>query len=186
MTTSIKALRVSERLCDKLSRVWPSAYASRNQEDVRKATVSGYTTQTPNLALARTAVVLPQCGQRKTEQEWEKCLIGTRDRHYPAHLGMSKLSWSRHCQDLQYHPYKVVRRQELQPQVDRLEFYKWLVTLTDEQLTKVLMSDEANFQLFGHVNSHWGAGNGPQGHRTSTPATSSSGAVWRPKCTVQS
>ena len=70
-------------------------------------------------------------------------------------LAVSKSSWSRITGDLRYHPYKVVRRQELKPQdlPRRLIFCQWLVTLSDQQLLEFLWSDEANFHLCGHVNS---------------------------------
>ena len=56
---------------------------------------------------------------------------------------------------LRYHPYKPVRRQELKAQdmPRRLQFCQWLLTLTEQQLMEFLVSDEANFQLCGHVNS---------------------------------
>ena len=70
-------------------------------------------------------------------------------------LGISKSSWNRMTKDLEYHPYKVHRRHELLPQdyQKRLDFCNWILTLTDDQLFKVVLSDEANFQLSGHVNS---------------------------------
>ena len=54
-----------------------------------------------------------------------------------------------------YHPFKPVRRQELQPgdNILRLAFSQWIITLTDEELLRFLFSDEANFELHGMVNS---------------------------------
>ena len=70
-------------------------------------------------------------------------------------LGMDKSSWWRLAGDLKYHPYKPIRRQELKPQdlPRRLQFCQWLLTMTEAQLLEFLVSDEANFQLNGHVNS---------------------------------
>ena len=49
-----------------------------------------------------------------------------------------------------------VRRQLLKPAdlPRRMTFCTWILTLTDQQLLAFLFSDEANFQLCGHVNSH--------------------------------
>ena len=70
-------------------------------------------------------------------------------------LGISRSSWSRIKKDLNYHPYKPVYQQELKPQdyARRRAFSQWVLTLTDNQLQQFLFSDEANFQLCGHVNS---------------------------------
>ena len=70
-------------------------------------------------------------------------------------LGLAKSSWSRICGDLQYHPYRIIRRHELKEQDPprRLIFCNWLITLSDQELLNILWSDEANFHLCGSVNS---------------------------------
>ena len=70
-------------------------------------------------------------------------------------LGMDKSSWSRICGDLKYHPYRIIRRHELNHQdpPKRLVFCNWLITLSDQELLNILWTDEANFHLCGSVNS---------------------------------
>lgn len=70
-------------------------------------------------------------------------------------LGISKSSWSRIKTELRYHPYKPVRKHELKPEdlPRRRAFCNWILTLPDQQLLRFLYSDEANFELSGHVNS---------------------------------
>ena len=70
-------------------------------------------------------------------------------------LGLNKSTWCRLVKDLRYHPYKPLRRHELQPAdlPRRLHFCRWLVQLPDAEILKILSSDEATFQLHGQVNS---------------------------------
>ena len=72
-------------------------------------------------------------------------------------LGLDKSSWSRICGDLKYHPYRIIRRHELNHQdpPKRLVFVfcNWLITLSDQELLNILWTDEANFHLCGSVNS---------------------------------
>lgn len=70
-------------------------------------------------------------------------------------LGIDKTAWISIKKDIKYHAYKVERTQELNA-VDparRINFCNWLLTHTDEQLSQFCFSDEANFDLSGHVNS---------------------------------
>ena len=70
-------------------------------------------------------------------------------------LALDKSAWWRLAKELRYHPYKPVKRHELQagdlPR--RLAFCQWLVQLADDELLKIVTSDEASFLLNGHVNS---------------------------------
>ena len=70
-------------------------------------------------------------------------------------LFIKKSSFSRLVSDLKYHPYKAVRRHALQPGdlEKRRRFCGWFLQLTDAEQARFLVSDEANFQLGGHVNS---------------------------------
>ena len=54
-----------------------------------------------------------------------------------------------------YHPYKIVRKQELLPgdYPRRLAHCQHVVTQTDDELFHWLTSDEAGFELHGKVNS---------------------------------
>ena len=63
--------------------------------------------------------------------------------------------WWRIKIDIRYHPYKPVRRHALNPAdlPRRSTFCTWILGLTDQQLHEFLFSDEAVFQLSGHVNS---------------------------------
>ena len=56
---------------------------------------------------------------------------------------------------LRYHPYKVIRQQELRPEdyQRRLIFCQRVVTLTDLEILKWLFSDEAHFNLAMSVNT---------------------------------
>ena len=69
-------------------------------------------------------------------------------------LALDKSAWWRLAKELRYHPYKPVKRHELQagdlPR--RLAFCQWLVQLADDELLKIVTSDEASFLLNGHVN----------------------------------
>ena len=68
---------------------------------------------------------------------------------------LDKSSWCRIKNDLNYHPYKPIKRQKLTnaDHPRRRAFCNWLLTRTDQQLQKFLFSDEANFELSGHVNT---------------------------------
>jgi inhibitor of nuclear factor kappa-B kinase subunit alpha len=68
---------------------------------------------------------------------------------------LSKSSWHRIKKELKYHPYKPIRRHLLKPADEprRRAFCHWILTRTDQQLQSILFSDEANFELSGHVNS---------------------------------
>ena len=70
-------------------------------------------------------------------------------------LGFSKSSYNRMTKRLKYHPFKPVRRHKLYPAdlPRRLQFCNWLTERTDEEMLNLLVSDEANFQLNGNVNS---------------------------------
>ena len=70
-------------------------------------------------------------------------------------LGIPKSSWSRVVTELRYHPYKPIARHQLLPAdlPRRLDFCNWIVSIPDQELMQFLFSDEANFQLCGHVNS---------------------------------
>ena len=70
-------------------------------------------------------------------------------------LILGKSSWSRISTDMKYHPYRLTRRQELKPEdlPRRIQFCTWIRTLTDNQLGKLVFSDEAYFELNGSVNS---------------------------------
>ena len=71
-------------------------------------------------------------------------------------LQIKRSSFSRLVSDLKYHPYKPIRRHELK-QGDfekRRTFCTWLLGLPDDEQLNFLVSDEANFLLSGHVNSH--------------------------------
>ena len=70
-------------------------------------------------------------------------------------LAGDKSSWSWIKTELRYHPYKPIRSHELKPQdlPRRLQFCYWLVTKTENDMLQLLLSDEANFQLCGLVNS---------------------------------
>ena len=71
-------------------------------------------------------------------------------------LHLTKSSFSRLVSDLNYHPYKVIRRHELKPGdfVKRRAFCTWFIGLPAAEQLNMLVSDEANFLLSGHVNSH--------------------------------
>ena len=71
-------------------------------------------------------------------------------------LQIGKSSFSRMVKKLKYHPYKVVRRHELKPGdfVKRRNFCNWFLTLPNAEHLNMLVADEANFLLSGHVNSH--------------------------------
>ena len=71
-------------------------------------------------------------------------------------LQIGKSSFSRIVKELRYHPYKVVRRHELKPGdfVKRRNFCNWFLALPNAEQLNMLVSDEANFLLSGHVNSH--------------------------------
>ena len=70
-------------------------------------------------------------------------------------LNIDKSTWWRLKGDLKYHPYKAIRRHQLQPQdlPRRLAFCQWLSARTDQELLEFLVSDEAYFQRCGLVNS---------------------------------
>ena len=70
-------------------------------------------------------------------------------------LAIPKSSWSRITLELRYHPFKPVRRHQLEPAdyQRRLNFCHWIVSLTDQELAQFLFSDEAMFMLSGHINS---------------------------------
>ena len=70
-------------------------------------------------------------------------------------LGLDKSAWWRLAKDIRYHPYKPVRRHQLQPGdlPRRLAFCQWLVQLDDAQMLQIVTSDEASFHLSTHVNS---------------------------------
>ena len=62
-------------------------------------------------------------------------------------LNIDKSTWWRLKGDLKYHPYKAIRRHQLQPQdlPRRLAFCQWLSARTDQELLEFLVSDEAYF-----------------------------------------
>ena len=70
-------------------------------------------------------------------------------------LGIDKSAWSRIAKGLSYHPYKPVRRQELKAEdyMRRAHFCEWVGTRSNQQISQILFSDEANFCLSGLVNS---------------------------------
>lgn len=70
-------------------------------------------------------------------------------------LNIDKSAWWRIKVELKYHPYKLIRRHELQPAdlPRRLQFCQWLVGRTDQEMLELLVSDEAYFQQCGLVNS---------------------------------
>lgn len=70
-------------------------------------------------------------------------------------LGISQTSWRRISAELKYHPYKAVRRQRL---LDtdlprRINFCNWVSRQRVREMKNILFSDEACFDLKGHVNS---------------------------------
>ena len=70
-------------------------------------------------------------------------------------LGLAHTTWNNATQQMNYHPYKVVRQQDLLASdlPRRLEFCHWLVNRTEEELLCVVVSDEAYFSLGGRVNT---------------------------------
>ena len=64
-------------------------------------------------------------------------------------MALDKSAWWRLTKELRYPPYKPVKRHELQagdlPR--RLAFCQWLVQLADDELLKIVTSDEASFLL---------------------------------------
>lgn len=70
-------------------------------------------------------------------------------------LGIKKSSFNRITKDLNYHPYKPMKRQKLMngDPARRLAFSRWMVQKTELELEMFCFSDEANFDLNGHVNS---------------------------------
>ena len=70
-------------------------------------------------------------------------------------LGFGKSSYNRMTKKLNYHPFKVIHRHKLLPRdlPRRLQFCNWLRLRTDEEMGQLLVSDEANFQLNGNVNT---------------------------------
>ena len=71
-------------------------------------------------------------------------------------LALNKSVWWTLTKELKYHPYKMVHRQLLKPQDPprRLHFCNWFMTKTDQHLEGFNWSDESNFHLCGHVNTH--------------------------------
>ena len=71
-------------------------------------------------------------------------------------MGLTKSSWNRLTKMMKFHPYRMVRRQQLlaADMPRRLRFSQWILNRTDNQLKRLLFSDEANFELSGHVNSY--------------------------------
>ena len=59
------------------------------------------------------------------------------------------------AEELPVHPYKPLRRHQLKPGdlPQRLQFCNWLTERSDEDMLDILVSEEANFQLKGNVNS---------------------------------
>ena len=70
-------------------------------------------------------------------------------------LGLPHSTWNELTQKLNYHPYKIIRRQDLLPEdlPRRLQFCNWLVGRSDEELLQVVVSDKAYFPLTGCVNT---------------------------------
>ena len=60
--------------------------------------------------------------------------------------------------DLNYHPYKICVRHELQPRDNgrRMNYSRWILAKFDEAdfLAKVVIGDEAGFSMNGAVNTH--------------------------------
>ena len=69
-------------------------------------------------------------------------------------LGMSKGTWWRLVKQEKLHPYKVIRSQRLLPEdfPRRLTMCQFLVTLTPDDISNLLFSDEAQF-LDGTINT---------------------------------
>ena len=70
-------------------------------------------------------------------------------------LGLPSTTWQRLAKQEKLHPYKLVRSQRLMPQdfQRRLNMCNFLVTLTPDDISNILFSDEAQFHLDGTVNT---------------------------------
>lgn len=70
-------------------------------------------------------------------------------------LGLARSTFLRICNKLKYHPYKAKRRQALREgdYLRRVNFCHYMARKNNQQLKNFLFSDEANFDLNGHVNS---------------------------------
>ena len=64
-------------------------------------------------------------------------------------LGLGKSSYNRITKRLKYHPYIPIRLHHLKS----LQFCNCLTERSDEEMLDILISEEANFQLYGNVNS---------------------------------
>ena len=70
-------------------------------------------------------------------------------------LGLSKGTWQRLVKQEKLHPYKMIRSQRLLPQdfPRRLNMCNFLTTLTPDDISNILFSDEAQFHLDGTINT---------------------------------
>ena len=70
-------------------------------------------------------------------------------------LGLGKSSYNSITKRLKYHPYIPIRLHHLKPGdlLWRLQFCNCLTERSDEEMLDILISEEANFQLYGNVNS---------------------------------
>ena len=71
-------------------------------------------------------------------------------------LGISKSTWSRVVQQEKWHPYKMLKVQNLTAAdlPRRVRMCQYLQSLTDNEVARFCFSDEATFQLDGEINTH--------------------------------